>query len=110
MGSYMINDLYGNVNRNGETVTGPLFTAVYAYSEGLSTVNTKGKWEYIDKEGNWVIKPKFAEVRDFREGLAPVREAAGGLWGYIDRSGKFEVVPRFREAYVFSNGLAVAGT
>ncbi len=54
------------------------------------------------------FEPKYHNARDFSDGLAAVRDAAGN-WGYIDKSG-VEVIPhRFsHEPSAFSCGYALA--
>jgi len=59
---------------------------------------------YIDKEGDFVIEPKFDDAKDFYEGLAPVK--VGRKWGYIDKTGEFVIEPQFDNADIFSSGVA----
>ena len=64
---------------------------------------------FIDKNGVWVIEPKFESCRYsigtfFNEGLANVGD--GGEYGYIDKTGKFIIKPMFDEALPFRNGIA----
>lgn len=98
------------------------------FSEGLARVKLKGKWGYVDQNGEFVIQPKFDDAYNFSEGLARVNIGAkpvppetdefgdqsnsnpdaveGGKWGYINRSGNFTIQPRFENAKKFSEGLA----
>ncbi|MEJ1933162.1 WG repeat-containing protein, partial [Nostoc sp. NIES-2111] len=58
------------------------------FSEGLASVKTEsGKWGFINRQGNIVIKPQFDEVSNFSFGLARVR--IGKKYGYIDKYGKY---------------------
>jgi len=59
---------------------------------------------YVDLEGRTVIEPAFLDARDFSEGLAAVRVAAG--WGYVDRNGEWVIPPRFSAAAPFAEGRA----
>ncbi|EQC2648382.1 WG repeat-containing protein, partial [Campylobacter coli] len=52
-----------------------------------------GKWGFIDKNGEFVIKPKFDSIWSFREGLAKV--GLNGKYGLIDKSGKIVIEPKF---------------
>ena len=67
---------------------------------------------YIDRTGNLIVSPRFAEAHDFHEGLAAVRPKKttvyrrGDSWGYIDKSGRYVIVPQFNEAHPFRNGVA----
>jgi hypothetical protein len=79
------------------------------FSEGLAAVNGKveGKWGwgYIDKDGRFVIPPKFEDyLGNFSEGVAYAR--LGGKVGFIDKQGEFVISPRFDQAADFSEGLA----
>jgi hypothetical protein len=44
----------------------------YRFSEGLAAFLHQGTWGYVDKDGNRVIRPAYAFVRPFSEGLAAV--------------------------------------
>src|SRR5699024_3659852 len=72
----------------------------------------QGRWGpfgYIDRSGQWIIKPQFAIAEHFSEGLAAVmpmnKQAA--LWAYIDKSGHYITPPRFIIARPFSEGLGI---
>lgn len=66
----------------------------------------RGKYGMIDREGNYVIEPKFDDLGPFYDnGLACAR--INGKDGYIDRTGEFVIEPQFRFAGCFEeNGLA----
>src|SRR5215210_5075611 len=70
----------------------PLFSASQAQKKetsGLFPVRQDGKWGYINKAGEVVIKLQFDDAWDFSEGLAYVR--VGSRRGIIDASGKMVV-------------------
>lgn len=52
-----------------------------------------------------IIQPRFRQVGDFSEGLAPVRVFS--KWGFIDRKGELVIKPQYDRAYSFSQGLAL---
>ncbi|HEF3474383.1 TPA: WG repeat-containing protein, partial [Campylobacter coli] len=56
-------------------------------------VELNGKWGFIDKNGEFVIEPKFDGVGNFSEGLARVE--LNGKYGFIDKSGKIVIEPKF---------------
>ena len=60
---------------------------------------------FINKEGDFVIDPRFSMVYSFSHGLAAAQEDDGS-WGYINQGGSFEVAPQFEEAFGFSEELA----
>ncbi len=68
------------------------------------------QWGFIDKRGQVVIPPKFADAKDFHEGLAAVQDESNGGWGYIDKSGQAVIPPQFMDAGLFSEGLAAVRT
>jgi hypothetical protein len=77
----------------------------------------KNKWGYIDREGNFKIKPKFCFAGTFYQDLALVKipdsngtcsTGRGGKWGYIDRNGKFAIEPIFEGGGNFHEGLTWA--
>ena len=70
----------------------------------IPIVDKKGKFGYIDKNGNEVVPCKYDDAEYFSEGLAKVK--MNGRWGFIDKNGK-EVIPcKYDSAYSFSEGLA----
>lgn len=96
------NDKYGYIDQTGKLVIQLRFDDADYFSEGLARVNIGkktvyhgdefhnfstregGKWGYINKSGNFVIKPKFVDAANFSEGLAGVQIATpkgknGGL-------------------------------
>lgn len=100
-----INDLELNIYENAR------------FSEGLIEAydNGKGKYGFIDKTGEFVVKPEFNQAGPFVEGLARVTSIVDGeeKVGFIDRSGRFMIPPQFntdadfrRNSSDFSEGLA----
>jgi len=62
------------------------------------------KLGYIDKTGEFIIAPKFANAWQFSEGLAAVELERA--WGCIDLSGELVIDPQFGSAFSFYKGLA----
>ncbi len=71
----------------------------------LFPIRQNEKWGYINRKGEVVIQPQFAQAWFFSEGLA-VACIEYGKCGYIDQTGKFAINPQFQEALRFSEGLA----
>lgn len=46
----------------------------------------KTKVGFVDKDGNWVLKPEFARAGDFKNGYCPVQDADGTA-RFIDKKG-----------------------
>jgi hypothetical protein len=115
------NGLSGYVDGTGRIVIEPKWQSAYSFVDGLAVVETDvkhghnpvvgsyregpGKVGWIDRDGNAVIAPQYADVRLFSEGYAWVSD--GKHWGVIDRSGTFRIRPRFEREPKgnFSGGL-----
>jgi hypothetical protein len=82
--------------------------SVIPYSSNRSSAEVQAspecQYSFIDKQGKLLTEKKFADAKDFSEGLAPVKE--GDKWGYMDKSGNFVIPPQFGIAWSFSEGLA----
>lgn len=111
------NGKYGFKDKTGKEIIPPKYDYEPGnFSEDFAWIRLKDKYELIDKTGKIVISNKYADVQDFKEGLAAVTingEADGFSshlvkgWGFIDKTGK--VVIPLKEYWVksFSEGLAV---
>ena len=63
------------------------------------------RFGFIDKKGNWVIKPIYRDLYGFSDGLAAAKNDEG-KWGFIDITGKVVIVFQFEIGSFFSEGLA----
>ena len=79
-------------------------TLPLAAQELYSFRATNGKDGFTDESGKIVIPAQFDEVRNFSEGLAPVKQ--NGKWGYIDKTGEIVIPAQFDYIGNFSEGLA----
>jgi len=61
------------------------------FSEGLAYGKKGSLVGFFNKQGEWVIEPKFGAVRDFQNGYAAARY--NGKWGAIDKTGKWVIEP-----------------
>lgn len=123
----LVKDKVGFIDLQGQMIIEPQFepdgtggcallgrVGASRFSEGLAAVQLKGHewgkgWGYIDRLGNWMIKPEFACAAPFSEGLAVVgvRDEEGHwLYGYIDKTGATVIKPQFSEARSFVGKLA----
>ncbi|MBU3187647.1 WG repeat-containing protein, partial [Clostridium estertheticum] len=68
-----------------------------------------GKWGFINKTGEIVIKPQFDFACNFSEGLAAIK--VEGKSGFINKNGKIVIKPQFDNIYddvsSFHEGLAM---
>jgi len=76
---------------------------IYLADRSVATA-VGGKWGLIDVRGNYVVEPKYAEIREGREGLIPVRE--GVRWGFIDSQGEIKIKVEYGSVELFSGGWA----
>ncbi len=53
---------YGYVNRSESYVITPKFHKAYPFNKGYARVQMYGNWGLIDKQGEWVLKPKYQYV------------------------------------------------
>lgn len=104
----------GYVNTKGEEVIPLSFESADSFSEGLAAASVESPkqegetlWGYIDKTGNWVIKPQYGRAYAFQDGLAMVEDTDRNI-GYIDKTGKVVVPLRYSEITDFWNGKAFA--
>ncbi len=81
-----------------------LIVFVSGLGQDLLPKNKKSKWGFVNQQGEWVIKPKFSEVKPFSEGLSCVRKK--NKWGYINKEGRRIIPFIYSDARSFINGLA----
>ena len=99
--------------RNGEVaIRDARYVDGGQFSEGLAAVLAGDKpgadaWGFINEAGRLVVPAEFREVRQFSEGMAVARDAAG-RFGYLNHRGGWAIAPRhFEEAHDFQGGRAL---
>lgn len=76
-----------------------VFSRAREFSEGLAAARQGiGSWGFIDRNCQWVIKPSWRRVSDFRRGFAVVSNPSLTSWkntptGIIDKQGNYLVQP-----------------
>lgn len=145
------------INEKGEIVIQTQFTENLPpgpFSDGLAIINERRNrkaefkgthyfiqpdtlYGYIDRTGKMIAKPKFSFAREFRQGIAVVKEGEGfrvnlaqatgnalnrlapviggskmgkhvdGKWGMIDRQGNYIVKPTFDGPFSFHGDVAL---
>ena len=80
--------------------------AVQPFSEGLAAAKPKYVWGFINKKGEWAVKPQFGAVGRFSRDLAKVQfikrnGMVRGLWGYINKKGELVIKHQFKYASDF---------
>ena len=75
------------------------------FSEGLISVYSDGKWGFMNKKGEMVIKAKYDSVTEFSCGLAGV--GVDEKYGYINTDGELVIPLQFDGAASFSDDIAL---
>lgn len=65
-------------------------TICSSFQEDRARVLQDGKFGFINRDGDFVIKPSYESALDFREGLAPVGDQ-DRCFGCIDREGRMAI-------------------
>ena len=94
----------GWIDRTGRIVFSGLGIEGTYFSSGLMPIPRAGKWGYVNKNFQFVIKPQFEMAYPFSEGLAEIER--DGKSGFIDTSGKIVIEPKYDMAWQFHDGLA----
>lgn len=68
------------------------------------------KWGYINKEGEWIVAPKFDGVENRARTSAAadidfLPAAINSIWGYVGQDGEWKITPRFSECFYFEDGI-----
>jgi hypothetical protein len=81
------------------------FKKIGEYQENMIVIKDKksGKYGYMNRDNQIVIKPTYQEAKYFQEGLAPVKLKK---WGYIDKTGKTVIEFHYDSCNCFNNGIA----
>ena len=105
------------IDKQGKYVSDLKAGVVLPCGNGLTLVGISVSWDqrgvnrhfgFLDKSGDYAIKPAFDDAFCFTEGMAAVRvgDADTGKWGFIDSAGKFVIDPQWSFAYPFKDGIA----
>ncbi|MBU3185942.1 WG repeat-containing protein [Clostridium estertheticum] len=96
------------IDRNNDIVLKLDSNKYIEFENGLAQVKKNNEYGFIDKGGNWVIKPQFNMVlRGFnKEGFAIVNE--NDRYGTINKQGEFIVEPKFTGIGKYSEGVMSA--
>lgn len=92
------------IDRNGQVVFSGMGTEGAYFSDGLMPMPRGGKWGFVNKNFQFVIKPQFDYAYEFSEGRAGV--TINHKSGFIDASGRIVITPKYDMAWPFRGGLA----
>jgi len=105
---------FGYIDRRGKLIVPVKLDGALRFREGYAAVRVGDRCGFINVRGDAAIKPTWAAVRSFHDGLAAVRAfdpdtGEPGRWAYINKRG--DVVFRDRTGRIerlgdFNDGLA----
>lgn len=90
---------YGYINKAGEWVIKPEYTAAYGPSEGAALVFKDKKYGFLDRAGVPLTKIEYEQAKLFSNGYAAVKRY--GKWGFIGTKGTIAVVPAYEDVKNF---------
>jgi len=117
----------GFIERNGRFAIEPRFDEARNFHEGFAAVavwvttfvppagsrsghsafESSLRWGYVQRDGSYLVTPRFTKARDFHDGRGVV-QCDNGLYGYVDRRGDLAVACELTSA-LDSDGGAAAG-
>ena len=80
------------------------FTTFSPYKEGMALVIQKGKYGFIDKDGQLMVSTQYDQARPFSFGMAAVR--LGKKWGFVDKRENMPLSPYYDEVKDFNYNCA----
>ncbi len=89
-------NLWGWCDHTGKETIVPQYETIRPFgSASVAPVKIKGKWAYIDRNGEIAIKRQFTDAYPFVDGYAAVK--AGSLWGFINEKGTYVINPQYEQ-------------
>jgi len=90
----------------GKQITSDTYEDVKIFNgDGYAAVKVNGKWGFINKDGEVVIKPQYEDARSFSNGYAAVKK--NKTWGFIDANNEIFIDYMFSEVKDFTNSGSV---
>src|ERR1044071_581992 len=101
--------VYGYIDTSGKIQIKARFRDASSFVDGLAAVCTEWqKCGFINKEGDFVIEPKYRVTNPFSEGLALAGLEEYDIVGFINKSGEMVIEPQFLNSGPrFNEGMAV---
>ncbi|MFN3402995.1 MAG: WG repeat-containing protein [Cytophagaceae bacterium] len=81
------------------------YEQVFPFVNGMARMIKKGKYGFIDAEGNVWISPQYEETGEFSEGMLALK--INGKWGFVDKDEAIRVQPYYDKVFPFKNGCAL---
>jgi hypothetical protein len=87
---------FGLIGQNGEMVIEPGYQSIGPFVNGFAQVSiSQRNWIFINTSLHAFPDLPFMEIRDYRDGLAAVKNKDG--WGFIDTTGNIRVANQYTE-------------
>lgn len=105
-----LNGKYGLIDRFGQLIVSPKYTAIYPFSEGRAVVLDVDAFKVINKWGKELTEKGYSYIDTYNNGMAKVAEMSGEgryLYGYINKQGKVIIPIQYEDATNFHDGKAV---
>lgn len=110
---------YGYIDEKGSVVIPAAFTSAFPFHQGCAIVNTaedyQSRFGVIDRQGEWVIRPEYDDIRDLNEGrfalgraVNPQQPFIGSVYAIADDHGRRLTEFSYRDVSNFEGGLASA--
>lgn len=97
--------LHGAIDSNANVIVPVQYSKVRSYHEDRVAVkNLGGRWGFVNREGEEVVKAQYRVAHDFSEGLAIIFDQS--RWGAIDPSGGIAIKPQYLRMGDFKEGKA----
>ena len=94
-------------NKRIETEVLPkIYEALGDYNEGLAPVRVKGRWGFMDRNGEMKIDPVYTSVSPIDHGLAVIATEAG--YGLINKSGELLLPAEFTWLMIYNGDTVLA--
>lgn len=97
--------LHGAIDSNANVIVPVKYTKIRNYHEDRVAVkNIAGRWGFVNRTGQEVVKAKYRVAYDFSEGLAVVFDKS--RWGAINAFGGIVIPPQYLRMGSFKEGKA----
>lgn len=97
---------YGLITTDGKIVSRPKFDDLRV-SENSALVLLDSMYGFIDKQGQWILPPKYRTAYPFYKGTAVVKQS--DKFELLNKAGNRIINQTFDTVYCFKNDVAIAG-
>ena len=101
-------DKWGYMNRRGDLIIPFQYDAAEDFIDGIAKAGliegSNSLYGFIDRNGQWLIRPSYQRAGIFSEGLCAVQK--DDMYGFINSSGEVIIPFQFEDAGNFHEGLA----